>query len=240
MSVSTGSIDGGLIGGDILASGVFQEDIVDVIDRGELSQSLSALDGQWDNFAANDLERALNYEPQVVSVTIIGGQGIGDDLTDLGVLIESHFASVADNGTQLYVMGGPTTGALAEQAALIGPWGFRKFVTFPNPAVTKVDDAAGVLQDGQLIYRELNTSKGPLEMLAETSIEGNTLHLKDIAIFAKGADKLELGASEVAALRGQLADEARRLGFEKLRITGTRLTGANREKLVDITIDLKQ
>jgi hypothetical protein len=49
---------------------------------------------------------------------------------------------------------------------------------------------------------------------------------------------LSLGTREVAALRNQLAAEARGLGFEQLRITGTRLTGANPGKVVDVVIDL--
>jgi hypothetical protein len=39
-------------------------------------------------------------------------------------------------------------------------------------------------------------------------------------------------------MRRQLADEARALGFEELRVTGTRISGANPGKAVDVTIDL--
>ncbi|MCO5068798.1 MAG: hypothetical protein M9910_08995 [Kiritimatiellae bacterium] len=91
---------------------------------------------------------------------------------------------------------------------------------------------------GEIIVKEMATSRGTLEMAAETVIEGKVLHLKDIAIFPKGAESFELGAKEVMALRAQLAAEAKSLGFESLRITGKRLTGANPGKLVDVTIDL--
>ena len=77
-------------------------------------------------------------------------------------------------------------------------------------------------------------------MAAETVIDGRTLHLKDIAVYPKGAGSLQLGPREVMALRSQLAAEARAMGFERLRITGTRLTGANPGKTVDITIELKE
>jgi hypothetical protein len=80
--------------------------------------------------------------------------------------------------------------------------------------------------------------KGTIEMLAETSIKGKTLHLKDVAIYPKGVQKLQIGHREVAALRDQLANEAKKLGFKKLRITGHRYTGANKGKDVDLIIDL--
>jgi hypothetical protein len=43
---------------------------------------------------------------------------------------------------------------------------------------------------------------------------------------------------EVRRLRGQLADEVAGMGFDSLRITGTRSTGANPGKVVEMTIDL--
>ena len=93
-------------------------------------------------------------------------------------------------------------------------------------------------RNGDVILRTFNTSKGPLDMAAEVQISGRTLHLKDVAVFPRGAESLSLGTREIAALRNQLADEARRLGFDQLRITGTRVTGANPGKQVDILIDL--
>ena len=75
-------------------------------------------------------------------------------------------------------------------------------------------------------------------MAAEVVMSGKTLHLKDIAIFPRGAESLSIGAREVAALRNQLAAEARSLGFEQLRITGQRISGANPGKAVDLLIDL--
>jgi len=93
-------------------------------------------------------------------------------------------------------------------------------------------------KQGEIVVKEMATSKGTLEMAAETVIQGKTLHLKDVAIFPKGAESFELGAKEVIELRAQLAAEAKSLGFESLRITGKRLTGAKPGKLVDVTIDL--
>jgi hypothetical protein len=105
---------------------------------------------------ANRQFAGLAHSP--AGVDIIGGQGIGDDLTDWGILSENPLdtSSMAirsilnglsastpgyiyhfDDGSQLYVMGGPTTGALAEVGSLVGPLAFRKFIKFPKPAVTK-------------------------------------------------------------------------------------------------------
>ena len=77
-----------------------------------------------------------------------------------------------------------------------------------------------------------------MDVAAEARVVGRTLHLKDIAVFPRGTDALSLGTREVAALRNQLAAEARDLGFEQLRITGTRISGANPGKVVDVVIDL--
>ena len=94
-------------------------------------------------------------------------------------------------------------------------------------------------KSGDIITREFKTAKGMVELAAEAVVEGKQLHLKDIAVFPKAAGKLNVGAGEVRAMRQQLAEEARGLGFEQLRITGTRVSGAKPGKAVDVTMDLK-
>jgi len=93
-------------------------------------------------------------------------------------------------------------------------------------------------KSGDIIVREFATTKGTVEMAAETVINGRTLHLKDIAVYPRGAEAFELGTREVMTLRNQLAAQAREMGFDTLQITGKRLTGANPGKIVDVTIDL--
>ena len=93
-------------------------------------------------------------------------------------------------------------------------------------------------RSGDVILREFQTLKGILDIAAEAQVAGRTLHLKDIAVFPRGTEALNLGSREVMALRNQLTQEARALGFKQLRITGTRVTGANPGKTVDIFIDL--
>jgi len=75
-------------------------------------------------------------------------------------------------------------------------------------------------------------------MIADAFIDGANLHLKDIAVYPIGAKSFDLGLREVVQLKNQLVAEARELGFETLRITGERLTGANPGHVVDIFINL--
>ncbi len=103
---------------------------------------------------------------------------------------------------------------------------------------TAAKSVTAPFKSGEIITREFASSGGPVEMAAEAIINGRSLHLKDIAVFPKGAEKLDIGLKEVMRLRGQLADEVARMGFDSLRITGRRLTGANPGKAVDMTIDL--
>jgi hypothetical protein len=102
------------------------------------------------------------------------------------------------------------------------------------------DDRDLPFRAGEGIYRLFQTPSGAIEMLAEVDLAGTTLHLKDVAVYPKGADQVRLGTRQVIELRNQLADEATELGFESLRISGVRYSGASPGKLVDIVIDLKR
>jgi hypothetical protein len=95
------------------------------------------------------------------------------------------------------------------------------------------------LRQGELFERYAQTSTGTVGVLAEVSLEGTTLHLKDLAVYPVGTKHLDVGQREMAQLTRQLAEEARDLGFEQLRISGLRYSGAKRGKVVDFTIDLK-
>jgi RHS repeat-associated protein len=106
------------------------------------------------------------------------------------------------------------------------------------PAAVVEEAVTAPFSSGEIIVQEFTTSKGTIEMAAEAVIDGSTLHLKEIAVYPRGAEAFELGTREVIALRNQLAAQARGMGFETLRITGTRLTGANPGKIVDVIINL--
>ncbi len=94
------------------------------------------------------------------------------------------------------------------------------------------------LRTGDLLHRSFQTPQGEVEILAEIVVEDTAIHLDDVAIYPKGTDRLELGLHEVLAIRNALANELRQQGFDRLRISGMRYSGARPGKLVNLVIDL--
>lgn len=73
-------------------------------------------------------------------------------------------------------------------------------------------------------------------MLAHAQIEkGRILHLKDIAVYPRGAKHFELGIKEAARLRSELVKDAQQWGFNGIRISGIRLGGANPGRSLDFS-----
>lgn len=101
-----------------------------------------------------------------------------------------------------------------------------------------IDAPRRTINNGDIILREFNTPKGIVEVAAEARVRRDVLKLKDIAVFPKGADKLDVGAREVLKIRNGLADEAASQGFRRLRITGERVSGANPGKKINVKVDL--
>jgi hypothetical protein len=80
-----------------------------------------------------------------------------------------------------------------------------------------------------------------IEVLAEVVVAGDELQLRDIAIFPAGAEQASVGtAALLVALRRDLIPEIRAAGFRRLRITGTRLSGARPGRTLEISIDLSE
>ena len=77
-------------------------------------------------------------------------------------------------------------------------------------------------------------------MLAEAVVTGKSLHLKDMAIYPKDAKGLQVGTKGMLDLLQNLKAEARGLGFDELRITGLRYSGAKPGKAVDLIFALKE
>lgn len=104
--------------------------------------------------------------------------------------------------------------------------------------------AVNFFKNGQIFERTIQTSKGPIDVMAETVINGKTLHLKDIAIFGRDSKPLTGLISEVLKARTALINEAKSAGFQQLRISGVRhataSTSASPGKVVDIMIDLSK
>ena len=103
------------------------------------------------------------------------------------------------------------------------------------------EDAApeNIFKAGELFERTIQTSQGPVGMLAEVAIAGKVLHLKDIVVYGQGRFSGLL--REILQAKTQLINDAKAAGFETLRITGQRAPGsssANPGRMVDMIIDL--
>lgn len=98
-----------------------------------------------------------------------------------------------------------------------------------------------VPKTGDLFERTFQTPKGAVGFLAEIIVEGDTLILKDVAVYGEGTTPLSNLAREAFAARDQLIKEAKAHGFKKLRITGRRIEGSssgNPGHAIDVTVDL--
>ena len=94
---------------------------------------------------------------------------------------------------------------------------------------------------GELFERTFQTPKGPVTFLAEVEVDGTTLWLKDIVVYGEGTAPLTGLRAEVFAARKQLIDEAKSMGFKRLRLSGKRVassSSANPGHIVDLFVDL--
>jgi hypothetical protein len=91
---------------------------------------------------------------------------------------------------------------------------------------------------GELFEATFETSAGPIGFLAEALIDGTSLHLKDVVVEPRAAARLNPGTMDILKAKEQLFESARIAGFQMLRITAERLTGATVGKKVDLTFDL--
>jgi hypothetical protein len=78
---------------------------------------------------------------------------------------------------------------------------------------------------------------GQYEFFAETAANGNTLTLRGLMFFPVG-DTPPPGSAKVIALRTQLMEEARALGYDTLELEYTRISGANPGKTMVLRIPL--
>lgn len=104
--------------------------------------------------------------------------------------------------------------------------------------MASTSDLRVAIEQDLLFEWSVDLEHATIELLAEPIVEGKTLHLKDIAVYPRATDTADIGARAVLTIRNQLTERARRAGFARLRVTGTRLSGAKRGRTVDITIDL--
>jgi RHS repeat-associated protein len=84
--------------------------------------------------------------------------------------------------------------------------------------------------NGQLFEHQVTTKSGLIDFVAETVINGNSLHLKDVAIFGQTGAALKNMSREVYSGLAQIKELARQQGFEKLVISGRRVETSSSAK----------
>ena len=93
-----------------------------------------------------------------------------------------------------------------------------------------------------VFWRKNRTDPGDsvrIELLAVVQVSGTTLHLQDLVIYPAGVERATVGVAALLRAAGRdLFPELRAAGFDRLRITATRLSSANPGRTVDLTIDL--
>jgi len=98
-------------------------------------------------------------------------------------------------------------------------------------------------KDGELYEDFIEVDGHRIEALAEVKIDNNTLTLKDLAIYSNEGDiPNQIGHIPFLKWKSVVSDEAKSLGFDKLRIMAQRAMhsiSANPGKTIDITINLK-
>ena len=95
------------------------------------------------------------------------------------------------------------------------------------------------LRTGELLEAHVEIEGIRIELLAVVQVSGTTVHLQDLAIYPAGVERATVGvAALLRAARRDLFPDLRAAGFDRLRITATRLSGANPGRTVDLTIDL--
>jgi hypothetical protein len=97
------------------------------------------------------------------------------------------------------------------------------------------------LEPGELFEWHAVAGGVRIELLAEVEVSGATLHLRDVAVFPVGVEHADVGLRPLLrAARSELFPVLRAAGFSRLRVTGTRLSGASPGRIVDLTIDLER
>jgi hypothetical protein len=93
--------------------------------------------------------------------------------------------------------------------------------------------------DSQIVT--LHTPLGPVDVLYDLRVEGDTLHLSSLTVYPRSPTPLSGVLRELLTARSQVVQYARELGFARLRITAHRAaqsSSANPGKVIDVIIDI--
>jgi RHS repeat-associated protein len=175
--------------------------------------------------------------------TIYDTAALGSDISEAA--IETINDPLALGNVVGNIEGGLAIGAGAVRAvgAVRGAVTTARAGRISSAVETGAARASSIFKNGQILERTIQTSKGPVDVLAEVVVEGDTLVLKDIAIFGRAQAPLKGVTREMLEAIYDLREQARAAGFKKLRITGQRVpssTSVNPGHNVDINIDLSK
>jgi len=99
-----------------------------------------------------------------------------------------------------------------------------------------------LFKNGELFEHSFETKNGIVDVIAETIIDGDKLHLKDMAIYARDAtEPIAAGLKAIMQEKNVLIEAAKSQGFKTLEITAQRVlnsTSANPGKTINMIIDL--
>ncbi len=97
-------------------------------------------------------------------------------------------------------------------------------------------------RDGDLFEHSIETKQGPINLIAETIIEGKTLYLKDVSVYGEQGNKALTGLQkDIFRATKQIKEYAKEQGFVKLKISGNRLESSSSARPghdVDLSWDL--
>jgi len=98
----------------------------------------------------------------------------------------------------------------------------------------------GEFKLGERLIRDIPTVNGNIQVTARVGTDRitQTVVLRDFTFFEENSRKISIGVSGARDIFRALAIEAKASGFKFLRIVGTRATGANPGKALDIVVDL--
>lgn len=119
--------------------------------------------------------------------------------------------------------------------------------TLSNTNITELIIESGVVENFEITLQGIDltivTSQCLVGLLAELEIidGGETLHLKDMVVYAQSEVPISGVLKEVLKTKTLLFNVAQKLGFKRLQITGMRhpkSSSANPGHLIDLNINL--
>ena len=87
---------------------------------------------------------------------------------------------------------------------------------------------------GKSYDRFYELPEGTIGVIADVYVDGQTVVLQDLSIYAVNHERLDIGVAKLLSIRRLIEADVRQLGYTGIRITGMRLTGASPRREVDV------